>query len=119
MTDATHDFFGSLGRRGYEPLLRQATGVLQVELRNGRTEHWRVAVDRGRVAISRRGGSADCTMRTSRALFDKIAAGEVNALAAFLRGAVQVEGDPELLMHFQRLFPGPGAVPAAAGGGQP
>jgi hypothetical protein len=45
--------------------------------------------------------------------------GETNALAAYLRGAVEVEGDPELLLRFQRIFPGPPvrrrkARPAAA-----
>ena len=32
---------------------------------------------------------------------------EVNAMAALLRGAMGVEGDVELLVLFQRLFPGP------------
>jgi hypothetical protein len=36
-----------------------------------------------------------------------MAAGKVNAFAAALRGAIAVEGDPRLLVLFQRLLPGP------------
>jgi putative sterol carrier protein len=36
-----------------------------------------------------------------------MAAGKVNAFAAVLRGAIKIEGDPRLLVLFQRLFPGP------------
>ena len=42
-----------------------------------------------------------------RALFQRLANGEVNAMAALLRGAIAVEGDPQLLVMFQRLLPGP------------
>ena len=38
-----------------------------------------------------------------------MATGEVNALAGLLRGELTVEGDPELLVLFQRVFPGPRA----------
>jgi putative sterol carrier protein len=50
---------------------------------------------------------ADCTIRATKQVFDGVAGGEVNATAAVLRGALVVEGDPELLTLFQRLFPGP------------
>jgi putative sterol carrier protein len=40
-------------------------------------------------------------------VFDRVASGEMNALVAFLRGALELEGDRWLLLPFQRLFPGP------------
>ena len=43
-------------------------------------------------------------------MFDKVAAGKVNAVAAVLRGDMQVEGDWRLLVRMQRLFPGPRAA---------
>jgi putative sterol carrier protein len=111
---ASAEFFDRLGRSGHEPLLRQAKGTMSVELTNGRVRRWRVTVDNGKVEVSRERGPADCSVRTSAALFDGMVRGEVNAMAAVLRGAVEVAGDPRLLMLFQRLFPGPdGPAPAA------
>jgi putative sterol carrier protein len=50
---------------------------------------------------------ADCVVRADRSLFDAIASGEENMMAAGLRGALTFEGDAHLLLAFQRLFPGP------------
>jgi putative sterol carrier protein len=52
-------------------------------------------------------GRADCHMVTDGELFDRMAAGRANAMAAMLRGAVHVRGDLDKLVAFQRLFPGP------------
>ena len=38
-----------------------------------------------------------------------IVRGEVSAWAAMLRGAIGIEGDPQVLILFQRLTPGPSA----------
>jgi putative sterol carrier protein len=108
--DATETFFAELGTRGHEPLLEKAKGTLRFELRRGKlTDRWLVVIDKGDVSVSRRNAPADVTLRTTRELFDGLASGEVNTMAAVLRGAVEFEGDPELLVHFQRLFPGPPA----------
>ena len=107
MPDVTADLFDSLRRRGHEPLLRQGQGTLRFELEGGRPGRWTVALDRGNVAVSHASRKADCTVRTSKEVFDGVASGEVNATAAVLRGAITVEGDPELFVLFQRLFPGP------------
>jgi putative sterol carrier protein len=108
MTDAGPEFFEQLARRGHEPLLKKATGTVRFDVLDGRRTHrWLVTVDKGDLAVSRKNASADCIIRADRALFEGIARGEVNAMAAVLRGAVSVEGDPELLVLFQRLLPGP------------
>ena len=110
MADATRDFFEDLTRRGHEPLLEQATGRIAVELAGPRqTQHWLVEVDEGDVAVSHEHGDTDCTIRTSEQLFDGMVRGEVDPMAGLLRGAIEVEGDPELLVLFQRVFPGPPA----------
>jgi hypothetical protein len=41
-----------------------------------------------------------------QALFEQIVTGRENATAALLRGLIDVEGNPQLLVLFQRLFPG-------------
>jgi putative sterol carrier protein len=118
MPDATAEFFDEPGRRGHEPWLEKARGTLRFDLVDGeQTDHWLVTIDKGDVSVSRKNIAADCVVRMDKALFDDIVIGEKNAMAALLRGAVGIEGDVELLMLFQRLFPGPptarGHVPEA------
>ncbi len=89
-------------------MLRKATGVLSFDISDGTsTAHWSVVVKKGDVSVSRAHDEADCTVTTDRPLFDAIVSGEKNAMAAILRGEVGVEGDPELLVLFQRVFAGP------------
>jgi putative sterol carrier protein len=110
VADATETFFAELGERGHEPLLEKARGTLRFELTRGKqVDRWLVAIDRGDVKVSRRNATGDATLRASRELFGGVARGEVNTMAAVLRGAIEFEGDPQLLVLFQRLFPGPPA----------
>ena len=106
MADATGDFFAELGRRGHEPLLQKLTGTFRFDVTGERDEHWFVGVSKGDITVSRRNDKADCSVRSDRDVFDAVVAGEANALAATLRGAVVIDGDLGLLAGFQRLFPG-------------
>ena len=45
-------------------------------------------------------------IRTSKDLFEGMVTGRVNAMAGALRGVVSLEGDPTLLVLFQRALPG-------------
>jgi putative sterol carrier protein len=108
MTDSTAEFFEGLGRRGHEPLLEKAGGIVRFDLGDGkRTDRWFVALDKGDVSVSRKNVAADCVVRADRRLFEAMMRGEVNAMAAYLRGELILEGDPELLVLFQRVLPGP------------
>ena len=108
MTDPTAEFFGELGRRGHEPLLEKATGMVRVDLADGkRTDRWLVSVRKGDVAVAHGNAAADCILRADKKLFDSMVSGDVNAIAAMLRGALALEGNVALLVLFQRLFPGP------------
>src|SRR6266571_3387069 len=108
MTDSTAEFFEALGSRGHEPLLEKATGIVRFDLVDGkRTERWLVMLDRGDVSVSRKNAAADCIVRADRTLFDAMARGDVNGMAAYLRGELTLDGDPELLVLIQRVLPGP------------
>jgi putative sterol carrier protein len=107
MTDATADFFGALVERQHEPLLEKATGTVRFDLKDGRkTDRWLVSVVKGDLTVSRQNLRADCVVTADKSLFDGIASGKTNAMAALLRGAMGVEGDVQLLVLFQRLLPG-------------
>jgi putative sterol carrier protein len=106
--DPTARFFGELAAREHEPLLRKASGSTRFDIVDGRkTRRWLVSVDGGNIAVASRGTEADCVMRAEKALFEKVVSGRLNAVAAVLRGDLEVEGDWRLLVRMQRLFPGP------------
>jgi putative sterol carrier protein len=109
MGEATTTFFEELGRRGQDPLLEKTEGTIRFDLaRDGKVAHWSVTLHRGAVAVSRRRVRADCVARTEEALFDAFARGDANAMTAVLRGELTFDGDPELLVRFQRLLPATG-----------
>jgi putative sterol carrier protein len=108
MADATSEFFERLGRVGHVSALEWTTGTLRFDLEgHGRTHRRMVAIKRGAVVVSDTGDEdrADCVVRMPAALFDDLASGRANAMAAMLRGAVAVDGDRTLMIRFQRLFP--------------
>jgi len=106
--DPTRSFFDDLVARGHEPLLQNDSGTLRFDLMDGRrVEHWYVSIDKGDITVSHDDAAADTILRTYRSVFDRIASGRMNALAAMLRGELVPEGDLSLLMAFQRFFPGP------------
>jgi hypothetical protein len=107
-TDPIAGFFAELGGRGYEPLLRKAVGNARFDVVDGRrVERWLVTIDKGNIEVSRRNAAADCVLRVERAAFARVAAGELNLMAAALRAEVAIQGDPKLLVLLQRLFPRP------------
>jgi len=92
VSDATAEFFAALAERGHVPFLYRANGTVCIELSHGRrAEAWRVTVSKGDVSVARGRGPADCVVRGQRAL---------------LRGDLTLEGDYNLGVLFQRLFPG-------------
>lgn len=107
MADATRQFFEGLAAKGHEPLLESFSGTLRFDLRDGeRTEHWYVVLKKGDVEVSHGDGDAEMVMSTDLATFDAILGGEMNAMAALLRGVVTAHGRSVLLLAFQRLFRG-------------
>jgi SCP-2 sterol transfer family len=93
----------------------RASGSLRVDLESGATtERWFLTIGKGAVSVSHRNAKADAVIRTSKDVFEGIVAGKVNAMAGALRGVVSLEGDPTLLVLFQRALPGP---PSPAGRG--
>jgi putative sterol carrier protein len=114
---ATEEFLESLPTRGPNPLLAKVSGTLRFDAVDGdRVEHWHVTFDKGSVRVSRRNAKADAVIRADRQMLDEIFSGRENAMAALLRGALIPEGDPALMLRFQRIlsaFPRRETIPAA------
>jgi predicted lipid carrier protein YhbT len=107
----TERFFQELSSRGHEPLLAKVTGRVRFDVDDdGRPDRWLITINRGDVTVAHtksRKAAADCTVRGDREIFDELAAGRANAMAAVLRGALTCTGDVELMLAIQRIFPGP------------
>ncbi|HEX5594914.1 MAG TPA: SCP2 sterol-binding domain-containing protein [Micromonosporaceae bacterium] len=109
MMEATTKFFDSIAQCGYDPRLSRMTGVARFDLNEGdRTDHWFLAVCNGQLRVSRDvEQEPDAVFTADAKLFDRIAAGEENPVAAMLRGAATIRGNLRLLVQLERLFPGP------------
>ena len=122
MADATAEFFGMLVERGHEPLLEKATGTVRFDLRDGKkTDRWLVSVVKGDLAVSRRNLRADCVVSAEKALFDSVAGGKTNAMAALAaRRSAPSRATCSYWCTSSGFFPGrrargrrrPGAAPA-------
>lgn len=109
MGSGISDFLGDLGDRGHEPVLARTSGRVCVHVvdEEGADERRLVCIDDGNIDLVVGDIGADCTLHGSRDTLDRIARGEMNAMAAALRGAITIDGDWGLLVRFHRVFPAP------------
>ncbi|MER7457858.1 SCP2 sterol-binding domain-containing protein [Micromonospora sp. NPDC126480] len=94
---------------GRHPDLPETTaGTVRLDARSdGRTEHWYLTIADQRIRVRRCSDEADLVLRADRAVFDRIATGELHPAAALGRNDLTVQGDIRLFMILRRLFPGP------------
>jgi SCP-2 sterol transfer family len=115
VSEPIEEFFERL-TRGVPDRLRRADGSLRIDLTSGTTtERWFVTMHEGDVSVSHRNAKADSVIRTSKDQFEGMITGRVNAMSAALRGVVSLEGDPTLLVLFQRALPGPPSTATGQG----
>ena len=113
MTEPTRAFFERLAEQ-HQPFLKSLTGVVRVDLVDAeRTEHWYLAIRKGDVTVSHEGSEPDCVVSTGLDTFDAIVSGDMNAMAAVLRGAVDVRGDFRFMTALRQLFAVPTKAPDA------
>ncbi|MFV2101536.1 SCP2 sterol-binding domain-containing protein [Micromonospora sp. LOL_024] len=111
MSAAVRDFFEGLASGGGR-MLRQVSGTVRFDLRYPeRVDHWLVAIEEGRIDVSRGGAvDADTVIDTDEALFLRMAHGEVKPLPAWLRNDFTADGEFRFVIMLERLFaPPPGA----------
>ena len=116
MAGETVAFLEGLGGRGQEPLLGHTRAIIRFDIADtDGVDPWLVRVQDGTIEVTHAGGEADCVLSADLATFDKVTSGQTNALSATLRGALEISGDPRILVQVQRLFPAPVGMPAIAG----
>ena len=111
MSDPVAAFLSRLEERGPEPLLAKANGTVRFDItHDGGVATWFVHVRHGEIEVSQE-SDAEVTSRVygDRRLFEAVCDGSANAMAAMLRTEMTFEGDAELLLLLQRVFPGPAA----------
>ena len=107
MKPSTVAFFDELGRRGHDPLLERVSATVRFDVGGeASVDHRLLHIDRGDIRVTSEDVPSDCTVIIGEELLDEIIHGRTGAMPAFLRGALLVEGDPEVLVLVQRLFPG-------------
>jgi len=111
MAELDPSLLDALAERSLEHPAAAFNGVVRFDVdADGRTESWCLTIVKGVVTVSRKGSEPDCVVTGDVATFDAVLSGKANAMAALLRGALQVRGKFVLLTALQRLFPGsPGA----------
>jgi SCP-2 sterol transfer family len=106
--DPIGGFFASLAEPGQLATFAGQSASIGFDVTGGpRPEHWRLAVTRGDVSVSRDGSRADAAIQVSRPVLEEIVTGRLNAQAALLRGLLTCSGSMAALIMFQRCLPGP------------
>ncbi|MFI6780262.1 SCP2 sterol-binding domain-containing protein [Micromonospora sp. NPDC050276] len=94
------------GRRPELP--ETTTGTVRLDVRSGGcTDHWYLTIADQHVGVSRSADDADLVIRADRAIFDRMARGELHPGGSLLRNELTVQGDMRLLMPLRRIFSGP------------
>ena len=86
--------------------MEKVNGTLRVDVVDDkRTAHWFVTMNRGDVSVSRQGRAADCVLKGDKQLVERVWSGEASGFTAILRGEIEIDGDPELMVLFLRSAP--------------
>ena len=115
-TESTAAYFELLAASGYQPLLHRVTGTLRFDIdqKDGTQRHWNVAIDHGDLTVHRDEDGprtneavapADCTLTANEDEFLRILSGQDSLAAAFVRGAITIEGDHTLAQNIRRFSP--------------
>jgi len=108
MADPAPQLVGILTKQKHIPSLESTSGTIRFDLQHGHDlAHWYVRITKGDIEVSQSGDEADCVVSGEASVLAAVAAGRMNAMAAVLRGAIQVQGKAILIGQLQRLFPGP------------
>jgi hypothetical protein len=102
------EFFTAISGDFHVPRLSRCHGSVRLDLmRRDGSDSWRLDINKGDITVTRDDGPADAVLRADEAVIDGVVRGEVNPVAATLRGVMTVEGNWDLLLLSQRIFRDP------------
>ena len=117
MNDPTQGFFRQLEHARSDPRLGRVRGAVRFDIEDDvGVETWVVHLDRGSIRATAGPGDAACAVRADRETFDGLVQGRLNLMASLLRGAMSAEGDVDLLIYLQRMFPVATTEPVTSAG---
>jgi hypothetical protein len=111
MSENSETYFESLAATGYQPLLHRVSGSIRFDLSGGAGGHqvWRVGIDHGNLDVRKEsegtGDDADCVVSGPEDEIARILSGQDSFAAAFVRGAITVQGDHTLAQNLRRFSP--------------
>jgi putative sterol carrier protein len=111
MSENTEGYFQSLAATGYQPLLHRVSGSIRFDLSDSAGGHkvWRVGIDHGNLDVRKEseggGDDADCVISGPEDELQRILSGQDSFAAAFVRGAITVQGDHTLAQNLRRFSP--------------
>ncbi len=108
MTTSAAELIGRLESGRHPDLPENTSGTVRLDAReDGRTEHWYLTIADQRIRVRQCSEDADLVLRADRAVFDRLATGQLHPAAALGRNDLTLQGDIRLFMLLRRLFPGP------------
>jgi len=110
MAASSEDYFDTLATHSYQPLLCHVTGIIcfRIGQRYDKPQHWRVTINQGAVEVHgdvEDAGDADCVLAGPEDEFVNIFNGLHSFAAAYVRGAITVQGDHTLAQNLRRFSP--------------
>jgi len=117
MASPIQDLLDALAVRSRERPIAGVDGLVRFDVDDGgQVDSWYLTIAEGIVTVAREGGEPDCVATGDLAIVGAVLSGKANAVAAVLRGALDVEGKIVLMTALQALFPsspGVDGLPAA------
>ena len=102
MADTVQEFFDGLAARADAEKTAGMNNSYLFDIEGA--GQWLVAVNDGAVSVTEGGGEADTTITIAEDDFDRLVAGELNPMTAFMTGKLKVKGDMGAAMKLQKLF---------------
>ncbi|HEX7745015.1 MAG TPA: SCP2 sterol-binding domain-containing protein [Micromonosporaceae bacterium] len=100
------EFFDQIGRLGHTPWLAKIDGSIRFDVTEHQDiRHWLLTIRAGFVAVTREYRPADTVVESDSDTLDRLLAGRLRLLPAWLRNEIAVEGRPMLVLVLERLVP--------------
>jgi hypothetical protein len=100
------EFFDQIGRRGYAPWLAKIDGRIRFDVTEQQDiRHWLLTIREGFVTVTQEHRPADTVVESESDTLDRLLAGRLRLLPAWLRNEIVIQGRMMLVPILERLVP--------------